>query len=79
MDKKITLYASPSCVYCRMTKSFFRIRGISFEEKNVLENKDALAEMVGKSGARVVPVLDIDGEIIVGYHRDRLREIFGEA
>lgn len=79
MAKKITIYTTPECVYCRMTKSFFNIRGVSFDEKDVLKNEEARREMISKSGARVVPVVDVDGEIIVGYHRPRLREIFGEV
>ena len=79
MVKKITIYTTPACVYCRMAKAFFDARGISFEEKNVLRDAVARAEMINKSGARAVPVIDVDGEILVGFHRERLREIFGEA
>lgn len=79
MPKKITVYTTPTCIYCRMAKAFFNVRGVSYEEKNVLRDASARAEMVVKSGTRVVPVVDVDGEIIVGYHRERLREIFGEA
>jgi len=79
MAKKITIYTTPTCVYCRMAKSFFNVRGVSFEEKNVLNDLAAKAEMINKSGARVVPVIDVGGEILVGFHRERLREIFGEA
>lgn len=77
--KKITVYTIPTCVYCRMAKAFFNVRGVSFEEKNVLSNPSAKAEMLMKSGAQAVPVIDVDGEILVGFHRERLREIFGEA
>jgi glutaredoxin 3 len=79
MTKKIIIYTTPTCVYCRMAKAFFSIRGVSFEEKNVLDDLSAEAEMLKKSGALVVPVIDVGGEILVGFHRERLREIFGEA
>lgn len=79
MTSKAIIYTTPTCVYCRMAKSFFKVRGISFEEKDVLSDLSAKAEMFTKSGAQSVPVIDIDGEILVGYHRERLREIFGEA
>lgn len=79
MAKKITVYTISSCVYCRMAKAFFNVRGVSFVEKNVLRDPSAKKEMVNKSGAQVVPVIDVDGEILVGFHRERLREIFGEA
>lgn len=76
MSKKITLYTTPTCVYCRMAKSFFGVRGISYEEKDVSKNLAAREEMIKKSGAEVVPVIDLEDELLVGYHRERLRELF---
>ncbi len=77
--KKITIYTIPTCVYCRMAKSFFGTRGLSFEEKDVLENAEARLEMLAKSGAKAVPVIDVDGEVFVGFNRERLREALGEV
>lgn len=79
MPKKIIIYTTSTCIYCRMAKSFFGVRGISYEEKDVLRDPAAREEMTRKSGAKVVPVIDIDGELLVGYHRERLLEIFKEA
>lgn len=79
MNKKIIIYTTPVCVYCRMAKSFFGARGIPYEEKDVSRDAAAREEMVKKSGAQVVPVIDIDGELLVGYHRDRLLEIFNNV
>ena len=79
MNRKVILYTTPVCVYCRMAKSFFGVRGIPYEEKDVSRDLPAREEMVRKSGAKVVPVIDIDGELLVGYHRERLLEIFRNA
>ncbi|MDO8504679.1 MAG: glutaredoxin family protein [Candidatus Liptonbacteria bacterium] len=79
MPKKVLIYTTPVCVYCRMVKSFFNARGISYEERDVMENERTRAEMFEKSGSTVVPVIDVDGEIFVGYHRDALMELFREA
>lgn len=75
---KIIIYTTPTCTYCRMAKAFFRVRGINFEEKNVHYDKEAKVEMIKKSGAMAVPVIDFDGEIIVGFHRNKLLELLGE-
>jgi glutaredoxin-like YruB-family protein len=77
--KKITLYTTPTCVYCRMAKSFFGVRGVAYEEKDVSRDMAAREEMIKKSGAKVVPVIEIEDELLVGYHRERLREIFKEV
>ena len=50
-------------------------RGIEFEDINVAENKEALKEMVEKSGQMGVPVVDIDGQIVVGFDQERLSEL----
>ena len=79
MAKKVLIYTTPVCVYCRMVKSFLSARGVSYEEVDVLENEEARAEMFRKSGSRVVPVIDIEGALVVGFHRDALVDLLREA
>ena len=72
---KITIYTTPTCAYCKMTKAFFKEHNIVYEEKDV-ENDHALAEeMVKKSGQMAVPVIDIDGQIIVGFDKEGLSKL----
>ena len=65
----ITLYSTPSCGYCRMAKSYLANNNIQFVEYNVATNSEKAQEMVRKSGQMGVPVLDINGKIIVGFDR----------
>ena len=60
-----------------MTKEFFRQNSISYEEKDVSVDDKARDEMVEKSGQLGVPVIDIDGKIIVGFDKEMLSEILG--
>lgn len=75
--KKITIYTTPTCVYCKMTKDFFSEHRISYEEKDVSADSAAREEMLKKSGQMGVPVVDIDGEIVIGFDEERLRELIG--
>lgn len=68
----ITIYSTPSCVYCKMAKEFFKKSNFQFEEFNVAEDEKARAEMVQKSHQLGVPVIDVDGEIFVGFDRNGL-------
>jgi glutaredoxin 3 len=68
----ITIYSTPSCVYCKMAKEFFKKNNFQFEELNVAEDEKARAEMVQKSHQLGVPVIDVDGEIFVGFDRNGL-------
>lgn len=71
----VTIYTTPTCVYCRMAKQFFAEHGIVYEERDVIADEAARDEMVRKSGQMGVPVIDIDGKIVVGFDRDRLVEL----
>ncbi|MBI5079605.1 glutaredoxin family protein [Candidatus Wolfebacteria bacterium] len=74
--KKIIIYTTPSCVYCHMTKEFLEQNNIAYEEKDVSANDKAREEMVKKSGQLGVPVIDIDGNIIVGFDKKSLSRLF---
>ena len=60
-----------------MAKSFLAENGIEFEDLNVALDKEARREMLGKSGQLGVPIIDVDGEIIVGFNQARLKEKLG--
>lgn len=72
---KITIYTTPSCVYCKMTKEFFAKNSVEYEEKNVATDAVAREEMITKSGQMGVPVIDMDGELTVGFDKERLSQL----
>lgn len=72
---KVIVYSTPTCPYCVMAKDYLKERNIPFEDVNVSGNPAKAREMIEKSGQRGVPVIDIDGTIIVGFDRDRLDEL----
>jgi len=69
----IKLYSTPTCIWCAKTREFFKKHKIKFIDIDVSSNKKAAQEMVKKSGQMGVPVIDIDGEIIVGYNESALK------
>jgi glutaredoxin-like YruB-family protein len=77
MDKNVTVYSTPSCPYCVRLKQFLKENNVVFQEVDVSLNQEAAGEMVNKSGQMGVPVLDIEGEIIVGFDRQRIQEALG--
>lgn len=66
---KVTIYTTPSCVYCKMTKAFFKENNIVYEEKDVSADAAARDVMIAKSNQMGVPVIDIDGQILVGFDK----------
>ncbi len=65
----VKIYTTPSCVYCRMAKEFFKKNNVAYEEIDVITDDKLLEEMVQKSHQMGVPVIDVDGEIFVGFNR----------
>lgn len=68
----VKIYSTPTCVYCRMAKDFFHKNNIQYEDYNVAQDAKAREEMIQKSHQLGVPVIDIDGEIYVGFDREGL-------
>ena len=74
---KVTIYTTPSCAYCDMAKEFLGKNQIQYEEKNVAQDDEARSESIEKSGQMGVPVIDINGEIVVGFNRERIMQLLG--
>ena len=71
---KVRIYTTTQCPYCNMTKDFFKKNNVKYEEINVENDQKAAEEMIEKSGQMGVPVIDVDGEIIVGFNRPALEK-----
>lgn len=71
----VTLYTTPSCVYCINLKEFLRQHNIAFQERDVSQDQKALQEMRDKSGQMGVPVTDIDSTIVVGFDREKITQL----
>lgn len=70
----VKIYTTTSCPYCVMAKDYFKEKGIEYEEYNVAEDRNAYEEMLKKSNQMGVPVIDINGTIIVGFNRAAVDE-----
>jgi len=77
VNRKVTIYSTPSCPFCMMTKRFMKENNIDFEDIDVSTDQAKAQEMVQKAGQMAVPVIDIDGEIIVGFDKEKIRKALG--
>ena len=82
MSKKVAIYTTPTCVYCRMTKEFFKQKNISYTEYNVAADVPRREEMINKSGQMGVPVITVLGEedeeqVIIGFDKHALGNAIG--
>lgn len=72
--KKIIIYSTTLCPFCKQTKEWLTEKGYEYEDRNVQENPEYRDEMLKKSGAMTVPIVDIEGVIIIGYNTSEMEK-----
>lgn len=73
----VTIYSTPTCVYCKAAMEFFKENNVEYQEKDVAKDEQARDEMVEKSGQLGVPVIDVKGNIVIGFDEKKLAELLG--
>jgi glutaredoxin 3 len=74
MANKVIVYSTSTCPWCKKTKEFLKTNKIKFTDKNVGEDKKAAQDMIKKSGQTGVPVIDINGKIIIGFDEAEIKK-----
>ncbi|MFH1630756.1 MAG: glutaredoxin domain-containing protein [Candidatus Aenigmatarchaeota archaeon] len=69
---KVRIYSTPACPWCHVAKNYFKKLGIEAEEIDVSKDENAAREMIERSGQTGVPVIEIDGEIILGFNQKEI-------
>ena len=77
MDKKVTIYSTPTCHFCQQAKEFFTANNVEYTEYDVAADQEKAQEMVTRSGQMGVPVIFIGEEMIIGFDEERTRTLLG--
>lgn len=72
---EVVVYSTPTCGYCHQVKQYLSQRGVPYREVDVAADPQAASEMVHLSGQRGVPVVVIDGQVVIGFNRPRIDEL----
>ena len=73
----VIVYSTTSCPYCNRAKDYFKANNVEYTDYNVGEDQAKGQEMVQKSGQMGVPVIDINGSIIIGFDKERINAALG--
>lgn len=73
----VKIYTTPTCAYCHAEKEFFKEHNIEFQEFDVFTDAQAREEMIAKTGQLGVPVTEIDGQIVIGFDRSKIKQLLG--
>ena len=71
----IVIYSTPTCVYCNTLKEYLKSKNLEYKEIDVSKDEQELEKMVAISGQMGVPVIDIDGNIIIGFDKPKVDEL----
>jgi glutaredoxin 3 len=74
-NHNVIVYSTPTCPYCVYAKAYFKSKGVTFEDIDVSKDREKGQEMVQKSGQMGVPVIDIDGKILVGFQPEEFERL----
>jgi glutaredoxin-like YruB-family protein len=77
VDKKVTVYSTSTCPYCKRAKGYLDGKGIIYEDIDVSSNPQAAEEMVKVSNQMSVPVIVIDNDVVIGFDKAKLDKLLG--
>ncbi len=77
-DKKVVIYSTPTCPYCKRAKDYLSRKGIPYVDYNVAQDRDKAKEMMQKTGQMSVPVITINGEVVVGFNQTLLDKLLSQ-
>ncbi|HJO89907.1 MAG: glutaredoxin family protein [Candidatus Pacebacteria bacterium] len=75
--KKVTIYSTPTCHFCQMTKEFLKEKKVEYTDYDVSTDMEKRKEMIEKSGQMAVPVVYVDDEMMIGFDKDKLTSALG--
>ena len=76
-QKRVVVFSTPTCSYCNMAKQYFRRNKIRFKEVDVSTDPVAARDLMRRTGQMGVPVIDIGGQLIVGFDKPRINDMLG--
>jgi glutaredoxin-like YruB-family protein len=71
----VTIYSTPTCGFCHQAKEYFKEKNITFTDFDVADDEKKAEEMIQKTGQTAVPVIVIDGEIVIGFDKEKINEL----
>lgn len=74
----IKIYSTPNCGYCRMAKEYFKSKGLKFEEYDISRDIPRQQEMIKKTGQYGVPVIEINGKMVLGFDRHKIDQCLAD-
>ena len=72
---RIKIYSSPTRPFCYVLKNYLKEKGFEFEEIDISKETAKREELIKKTGLATLPVVEINGQLIVGFDKKKIDEI----
>lgn len=76
-QKTVTIYSTPTCHFCQMTKDFFAENNITYTNHDVSKDLEKRQEMFNITSQMGVPVTVIGDDVIIGFDKEKISELLG--
>lgn len=77
MAKKVVVYSTPTCPFCIRAKQYLKDSNVTFEDIDVSTNQEKAQEMIQRSGQMGVPVIEVNGKLIIGFDKEAIKAALG--
>lgn len=74
----ITVYTTPTCSFCHAVKEYFKSKGVHYQEKDLTQDQAATKWVLEHTGQLAVPVIDLNGTVIVGFDKPKIDAALGQ-
>ncbi|GAB4515875.1 MAG: glutaredoxin family protein [Anaerolineae bacterium] len=74
---RVIVFTTPTCTYCNAVKRYLRQNKIKFKDVDISRDERAARDVVRRTGQMGVPVIDIDGKIVIGFDRPKIDRLLG--
>ncbi len=74
---RVIVFSTPTCGFCNQAKSYFRQKNVRYTDIDVSRDQAAARDMVRRSGQQGVPVIDIGGQLVLGFNRPKIDQLLG--
>ncbi len=78
MLSMVTVYTTPTCAFCYTLKEYLHDKKIQFTEKDLTQDQEAQKWVIENTGQLAVPVIDIDGSVVIGFDRPKIEALLRE-
>ena len=79
MAREVTIYTTAVCPQCGRARQFFEQQGVSVHEVDIGDDPELAQQLQQKTGAKIVPVIELNGEYYAGFNRKKLQRALHEG